>query len=97
MSALGTMALLILRHGRDKQRFLMLLRDWADLLRAVRHAHDGREALALLALRAACQRGDHASGQDLCDALVPLLDAAAHEVVMTEGEGLIKLGEQGAC
>jgi len=35
MSALGTIALLFVRHGRDKQGLLTLLRDWADLLRAV--------------------------------------------------------------
>ena len=35
MSALGTIALLFLRHGRNKQGLLTLLRDWADLLRAV--------------------------------------------------------------
>jgi len=92
MSALGTMALLFLRHGRDKQGFLELLRQWADLLRAVWHAQDGREALGIL-VRYALLANDAATRQNLSDTLVPLLDPAAHEVVMTEGERLIQLGE----
>jgi predicted transposase/invertase (TIGR01784 family) len=92
MSALGIMALLFLRHGRDKQGFLDLLRQWADLLRAVWHAQDGREALGIL-VRYALLANDAATRQNLSDTLVPLLDPAAREVVMTEGERLIQLGE----
>jgi hypothetical protein len=72
MSALGTIALLFLRHGRDKQGLLTLLRDWADLLRAVWHAHDGREALAVL-VRYALPANDATTRQNLSEALVPLL------------------------
>jgi predicted transposase/invertase (TIGR01784 family) len=94
LGALDLLALLLLRHGRDKRDFLQRLVEWAALFRSVWQAEDGREALGTL-VRYAALANDTVTMQDLSDTLVPLLDEAALEVIMTEGQRLCaERGEQ---
>ncbi|MCU0693193.1 MAG: Rpn family recombination-promoting nuclease/putative transposase, partial [Polyangiaceae bacterium] len=48
LGALGLLALLLMRHGRDKRDLLQRLVEWAALFRSVWQAKDGREALGTL-------------------------------------------------
>ena len=92
LQALGILALLLMRHAREKQDLLHYVREWADLFRQVWQAPNGREALGML-VRYVVLVSERTKIQDLARTLVPVLGDAAGEVVMTEGERLIQLGE----
>jgi len=91
-TALGVLAVLALRHGRDEQGLAPRIASWAKLVAAVFSADNGREALGML-VRYAVLANQRTTIQDLADVLVPLLGEGAREVVMTEGERLIQQGE----
>ena len=90
-AALGVLGGLALRHARGQRSFGPLLAEWAELVRAVFSARDGREALGML-VRYALLANQLTTVQDLSEALVPILGEVAREVVMTEGEQLIQTG-----
>ena len=46
VSALGRLVLLCLRHGREPEELIIALQQWSDMLRQVRAAPGGMQALA---------------------------------------------------
>ncbi len=83
MHALGALALLLLKHGREKRSLVPLLKEWIELLREVWKAANREEAFATL-MRYVLLTNAKTEVEDLRREVVPLLGEAADEVIMTE-------------
>jgi predicted transposase YdaD len=85
MSALGSVALGLLRWSRSGPDLIANLTEYADAFREMWHAPDGREALAAVFRYLALARGP-VTLQDLTGTFMGLVDKEAREVVMTEAQ-----------
>jgi predicted transposase YdaD len=85
MSALGSVALGLLRWSRSGSELLVHLAEYADAFQAMWRAPDGREALATVFRYLALARGP-VTLQDLTGTFMGLVDEEAREVVMTEAQ-----------
>ena len=92
MQTLGLLALLLLKHARHADDLLERLVGWAGMLRELLEAPDGREALGLI-VRYALLVSKQLTIGAIDATLGPAVGEPLREVVMTEGERLIALGE----
>ena len=92
LDALGALALLLFRHGRDPDGLLDRWAEWAELWRKLWSLAGGRKAVGLLAWYSMLVN-PRVTREDAATALGGILGPGAREVVMTEGERLIQLGE----
>ena len=92
LDALGSLALLLFRHGRDPDGLLDRWAEWAALWRALWGLAGGRQAVGLLAWYAMLVN-PLVTQEEAAAALGGILGPAAKEVVMTEGERLMQMGE----
>jgi hypothetical protein len=88
IEALGSVALGLLRWSRSGPELQAHLFDYADALRAMWHAPDGRQALRAVFRYMALAR-EPATMQDLQGKLKAVLGEDAGEVVMSEGQRMI--------
>ena len=92
LDALGALALLMLRHGREPEGLLDRWVEWAELWRSLWGLAGGRQAVGLLAWYSMLVN-PRVTREEAATALGGILGPGAREVVMTEGERLIQLGE----
>ena len=83
MQALGSLALLLLKHSRENKSMVPLLKQWIELLREVWKAANREEAFSIL-IRYILLANRKTNVHELRSELVPLLGDAADEVIMTD-------------
>jgi hypothetical protein len=92
MQPFAILALLLLRHARDKHGLVDRLRAWSKLLKAVWEGPGGREAIGIV-VRYLTLANHEATRQTLVKTLESILGEGVREMVMTEGLRLMKQGE----
>lgn len=92
MTALGKLVDLCFKHGRNRPDLFELLEDWAQLMRDVLAAPNGREAMDQV-MRYILRVHGH-EVEELAAVLERTVGPEAKEIVMTAGERLIQQGER---
>jgi predicted transposase/invertase (TIGR01784 family) len=93
MSALARLALFCLRHAREPWVLVQELARWLDLIREVRAAPGGREAMELI-WRYIFVTSNPARPKDLVDRLLAVVGLEAKEDVVTVADWLQEQGRQ---
>jgi hypothetical protein len=91
ISALGRLALFCLRHAREPHVRMEQLRRWVDLVREIRAAPGGREAMILI-WRYILATSPNATPEAVVDQLLGVVGVEHEEDVMTAGEVLMQRG-----
>jgi len=92
-TAFGKLALLVLKHGREKGLIEQVRDTLGRMLRELSGTPGGWDAIALV-LRYILLVNPRVKTQELAEAVSPWLGSRGKEAAMTEGERLIALGEQ---
>ena len=95
MSAMGTLAVLLLKNAKHRPDILMQLAEWADAFRQVLSAPDGLRAIEAF-VRYILEVSDHVTPEAMVRVLGSAVDSSAKEAVMNAAQRLIEQGiEQG--
>jgi len=93
MTAMGLLALLLLKNARHRPDLLDCLATWADAIREVLRAPDGLRALEAF-VRYILEVSDHVTPEAIEQVLVAEVGAEAREAVMTAARRLIEQGRE---
>lgn len=98
MTALARLTAACFKHGRKSTDIVEVLRGgWADVLRDVSRAPNGREALVLV-MRYILQVNEYVGPEALETLLIGQVGSDAKDIIMTAGQQLIHQGRQlGRC
>lgn len=95
MSALGRLSLFCLRHASEPDRMVQRFARWLDLLREIRNAPGGAEALELV-WRYVFTVSAPVNPEDLVDRLLLVVGKESREEIVTAAEQLMERGRESA-
>jgi hypothetical protein len=95
MSALGRLSLFCLRHAPEPDKLVQRLARWLDLLREIRNAPGGSEALELV-WRYIFTVSAPVNPEDLVDRLLLVVGEESKEEIVTAAEQLMERGRESA-